>query len=39
MDNILIFLIIAAIVVAGVIYALCWNAGDLSRQEEKENAE
>ena len=38
MDNILIFLIVAAIVVAGVVYALCWNAGDLTRQEEK-NAE
>ena len=33
MDNILILLIIAAIVVAGVIYALCWNAGDLTEQE------
>ena len=33
-----IILIIAAIVVAGVVYALCWNAGDLSREEEK-NAE
>ena len=28
-------LIVAVIVAAGVAYALCWNAGDLSRQEEE----
>ena len=33
------FIIGAVIVAAGVIYALCWNAGDLTRQEEEENAE
>lgn len=34
-----ILIIGAVVVLAGVIYALFWNAGDLTRQEEKENAE
>ena len=35
----IIVVILAVIALAGALYALSWNAGDITRMEEKENAE